>query len=81
MGPDAIAYLRKFESDELQKLKAKAKPGEQIKLQIVYDEIQVNPYKKTILIDSRKAQKNNLAETPWKSPYRQATATQNLSKT
>lgn len=64
IGPDAIAYLRKFESDELQKLKAKAKPGEQIKLQIVYDEIQVNPYKKTILIDSRKAQKNNLAETP-----------------
>lgn len=64
IGADAIAYLRTYESDALQKAQAKAKPGEQVKLQVVYDEIKINPYRKTILIDTRKAQINDLAETP-----------------
>lgn len=63
-GPNAIAYLRNYESDALQEAQADAKPGEQVKLQVVYDEIKINPYRKTILIDTRKAQINDLAETP-----------------
>lgn len=62
-GADAIAFLRTYESDKLQEAQADAKPGEQIKLQIVYNEIQINPYRKTILIDIKKAKPNPMTES------------------
>ena len=62
-GPNAIAYLRTYESNKLQEAQADAKPGEQIKLQIVYNEIQINPYRKTISIDIKKAKPNPMTES------------------
>ena len=63
-GAEAINYLREKENDELRKVQEKKKPGEKLKLQIVYPEIRINPYRKTISIDSRRAEVNDFENTP-----------------
>jgi len=63
-GAEAVSYLREFENKELDKLQGKKKPGEKVKLQILYPDIKINPYRKTIVIDSRKAEVNDFEETP-----------------
>lgn len=63
-GPMAIDYLRDLENDFLKDAKDRSKDGELIKLQIVYDQIEINPYRKTILVDSRKVLINDLTKTP-----------------
>ena len=63
-GAAGINALREFENQKLTEATNKKKPGEKVKLQILYPEIRINPYRKTIVIDSRKAEVNDFEETP-----------------
>jgi len=63
-GVLAIDRMREFEADKLKQYVDKAKPGQNIQLQIIYISTDWNPYTNTVTFNLNNVQVNNLNDTP-----------------
>ena len=63
-GALAIDRMRSFEADKLKEFTEKAKPGQNIQLQIVYISTDWNPYTNTVTFNLNNVQVNDLNQTP-----------------
>lgn len=63
-GVQAIDRMREFEAEKLKQFVDKAKPGQNIQLQIIYISTDWNPYTNTVTFNLNNVQVNNLNDTP-----------------
>lgn len=63
-GVMAIDRMREFEAEKLKQFVDKAKPGQNIQLQIIYISTDWNPYTNTVTFNLNNVQVNNLNDTP-----------------
>jgi len=63
-GVLAIDRMREFEAEKLKQFVHKAKPGQNIQLQIIYISTDWNPYTNTVTFNLNNVQVNNLNDTP-----------------
>ena len=63
-GAAAIDRMRSFEADKLKDFTDKAKPGQNIQLQIIYISTDWNPYTNTVTFNLNNVQINDLNQTP-----------------
>lgn len=63
-GVLAIDRMREFEAEKLKQFVDKAKPGQNIQLQIIYISTDWNPYTNTVTFNLNNVQVNNLNDTP-----------------
>ena len=63
-GVLAIDRMREFEAEKLKQFVDKAKPGQNIQLQIIYISTDWNPYTNTVTFNLNIVQVNNLNDTP-----------------
>lgn len=60
----AIERMRSFEADKVKEFTDKAKPGQNIQLQIIYISTDWNPYTNTVTFNLNNVQINDLNQTP-----------------
>ena len=63
-GALAIDRMRSFEADKLKEFTDRAKPGQNIQLQIIYISTDWNPYTNTVTFNLNNVQVNDLNQTP-----------------
>ena len=63
-GVDAIDRMRSFEAEKVKEYAAKAEPGQNIQLQIIYLSTDWNPYTNTVTYNLNNVQVNDLNQTP-----------------
>lgn len=63
-GVLAIDRMREFEAEKLKQFVDKAKPGQNIQLQIIYISTDWNPYTNTVTFNLNNVQVNDLNQTP-----------------
>jgi hypothetical protein len=56
--------MREFEAEKLKEFTDKAKPGQNIQLQIIYISTDWNPYTNTVTFNLNNVQVNDLNKTP-----------------
>jgi hypothetical protein len=64
IGVNAIDRMREFEAEKLKEFTDKAKPGQNIQLQIIYISTDWNPYTNTVTFNLNNVQVNDLNKTP-----------------